>query len=127
MPCLLALFYRSFGPDANTAGRDYKLGMLIPIFGDGLREDQFAGPPTLPFPGLPRLYGGGQDIAGPGMAVIFVVLFRMQTCPTTTAALGHSGGFFPRAKPGLPNFGPQAIVGIKLRTGLDKRRWGNDR
>src|SRR5262245_27741578 len=61
------------------------------------------------------------------MAVIFVVLFSMQAGPTATAALWYPGGFFPRAKPGLPDFGPQAVVRIKLGTGLDERRRGDDR
>src|SRR5438093_9077591 len=131
MTALLILIDGAFGPETNTAGRNHQLPVLIPILSHSLREDQLARPAPFFFPGLARLHRGRQDITGPEMAVILEVLFGMETTTATTttaatAAAVHACGFLARAKPGLPDSGPQGIVGIKLGTGYRKGRRGND-
>jgi hypothetical protein len=42
MLALLTLLYGSFRPYADTTRRDHQLAVLIPVLGDGLRENQFA-------------------------------------------------------------------------------------
>src|SRR5436190_553830 len=132
MTALLILIHGAFSPDTNAAGRNHQLPVLIPILSHGLREDQFARSAPFFFPGLARLHRGRQDITGPEMAVILEVLFGMETTTATTTATAataaalHACGFLARAKPGLPDSGPQGIVGIKLGTGYRKGRRGND-
>src|SRR5215468_9352117 len=61
------------------------------------------------------------------MAVIFVVLFGMQASAAAPATLLYPCRLFARAEPGLPDFGPKAIVRIELRARLHKCRRGDDR
>jgi hypothetical protein len=42
MLALLTLLYGPFRTDANATRCDHQLAVLIPVLGDGLREDQFA-------------------------------------------------------------------------------------
>ena len=60
------------------------------------------------------------------MAVIFVMLLRMQAAATATAGLGHTGGLFAGTEPGFADFRSQAIFRVKLRARLYKCRRGND-
>jgi hypothetical protein len=65
------------------------------------------------------------------VAVIFEVLFGMQTAASTATTTGRfaldASGFFAGTEPGFPDLGSQKVIRVELGAGLCERRRRDDR
>src|SRR5439155_11573329 len=130
---LLLGLRRSFRADADPAGGDHQLAVLVAVLGDRLGEHELPGPTAFLLPRLARLGCGRQNLARLQRPVVLVVLLGVQAAPaatstTATAAGGRlpldPGRLLARAEPRLADLGPEEVVGVELGAGLHKGRWG---